>query len=191
MPRRAPPMFEALSETLYVQLRTLADREMRRERRSHTLSATALVHEALLRVERDPGAPAVEDNAAVARRTTLMRVASVAMRRVLVEHARARLAEKRGAGQPEHRRIDLDSIGAVADLASESQSDVMLAFDAALTRLEAVSPSYAEVVRLRFFAGLSIAEVAALLGVSERTVNNHWLYARAWLARELGSLDAT
>lgn len=195
-------MLDRLSETLYHELRTLAGREMRRERPAHTLSATALVHEALLRI--DPytlGAPAPDADESPARETpereveratrraTLFRSAALAMRRVLVEHARARLAVKRGSGLPERLRIDLETIVDIGDLASDARCDVMLAFDAALTKLEVVSPSFAEVVRLRFFAGLTIAEVARALGVSERTVDNHWLYARAWLARELESLD--
>lgn len=178
-------MLESLSNTLYQELRSLAGREMRRERRAHTLSATALVHEALIRVEPTEHESSPSDQ----RRAALIRAAAVAMRRILVEHARARHTAKRGNGQPEHRRIELDTIGEVADLASEAQCDVMLAFDTALTRLEVVSASFAEVVRLRFFAGLSIPDVATTLGVSERTVNNHWLYARAWLARELESLE--
>ena len=179
-------MLDAVSDTLYRELRDLARRELRGERSSHTLSATALVHEALLRVS-PPTAP--EPEGAPDRRGTLLRVAAVAMRRVLVEHARARLTIKRSPVSDERRRVDLDSIGEVADLASESQCDVLLAFDDALTRLEAHSQAFAEVVRLRFFAGLTNAEVATTLGVSERTVNNHWMYARAWLARELGALE--
>jgi len=191
-------MLDRLSETLYHELRTLAGREMRRERRAHTLSATALVHEALMRIEPDTlGAPApIADETPereverAARRATLFRTAALAMRRVLVEHARARLAVKRGSGLPERLRIDLDTIVDLGDLASDARCDLMLAFDAALSKLEVVSPSFAEVVRLRFFAGLTIAEVASALGVSERTVDNHWLYARAWLTRELESLDS-
>jgi len=187
-------MLEDLSETFYVELRRLADGQMRSERRDHTLSATALVHEALLRIDGTEFAPEMEthvtENPAAVRRGILMRAAAIAMRRVLVDHARARLRLKRGGPGRNRQRVSLDSIGDVADLRRSDQDDAVLAFDAALGKLEGERPEFAEVVRLRFFAGYSIDEVAQLLGVSSRTVDNRWLFARAWLARELESMNA-
>jgi RNA polymerase sigma factor (TIGR02999 family) len=150
---------------------------MKGERRGHTLSATALVHEAFLRLE---GTELMRSSGSGAFYTA----AAVAMRRILVEHARSRARVKRGGGAA---RIRLDEIGDVADLdaADEQHGEVILAFDDAFRRLEEHEPSVADVVRLRFFAGLTVAQVAAGLGLSERTVISRWAYARAWLASEL------
>jgi len=148
---------------------------MNAERPGHTLSATALVHEAFLRLRGSPaGIPAD--------RAQFLHAASEAMRRILIEHARARARLKRGGPA---LRLSLDAIGEVADLASDDQSDQIVAFDDAFRRLEERDPRLAAMVRLRFFAGLSVAETAAALGVSPRTVNTDWVYVRAWLAREL------
>jgi RNA polymerase sigma factor (TIGR02999 family) len=144
---------------------------MRRERPDHTLQPTALVHEAFLRMAgRTP--LSVQD------RTHFLRAASQAMRRVLVDHARARNAQKRGAAL----HVTLDE--AVAG-APQTAVD-MLALDDALDRLGAAEPRWAQVVELRYFAGLEIPEVAAALGVSPATVKRDWQFARAWLSRELG-----
>jgi len=178
-------MLERLTDSLYVELRALAAREMRRERPEHTLSATALLHEALVRLQASETAL---DSQVGGERRAIHSIAAVAMRRVLVDHARARLALKRGTAPSPHMRIDLDKLVALGELSQDSDCEVMLAFDAALTRLEQVSEKYAEVVRLRFFAGLSIVEAAASLGISPRTANSYWQFARAWLARELQSL---
>jgi RNA polymerase sigma factor (TIGR02999 family) len=106
------------------------------------------------------------------------------MRRILIEHARARGRIKRGGGAP---RVPLESIGDVADLdqVDQDRAETIFAFDEAFRRLEEQDPSAADVVRLRFFAGLSVTETATVLGISERTVNNYWAFARAWLARDL------
>jgi RNA polymerase sigma-70 factor, ECF subfamily len=162
----------ALFTHVYNELRSIADHQMRDERRSHTLGATALVHEVYLRLL--GGEPLrVRDRAG------FFHAAAEAMRRILIEHARQRGRAKRGG---QRRRIPLD----VVDLASEEQFGEFLAVDEALQRLEREDAQAAEVVRLRFFAGLSVEEVAAVLGASPRTVARDWAFARAWLFRALG-----
>jgi RNA polymerase sigma factor (TIGR02999 family) len=160
---------------VYDQLKQLARHRMALERRDHTLEATALVHEAYLRlVHGDHGADVPWPD-----RAHFFRAAAQAMRRILVEHARARGRRKRGGRR---RRLPLD----VLDLASDAHLPDVLAIDDARDRLEQSSPAVADVVRLRFFAGLSEVETAKTLGVSDRTVRRDWTYARAWLFRELG-----
>ena len=180
----------ALTETVYGHLRAIAQNQMNGERREHTLTATALVHEAFMRMKTHPAADGGENGADPERRLAFVRASAEAMRRILIEHARARGRLKRGGDVVGGRaRMDLDSVTEVADLASETQSDVMVAFDDAFGRLERHGARFAEVVKLRFFAGLSVAETAAALNVSERTVNNDWNYARAWLAREIRAVE--
>lgn len=170
---------------VYAQLRAIAQKQMNCERAEHTLTATALVHEALLRLEDHPITHQT-GLAKDAQRLAFVAAAGEAMRRILIEHARRRGSAKRGGGVS-RRRIDLDPVGEVADLASDSQSDAVIALDEAFARLEKHGERLAQVVRLRFFAGLTVAETALALGVSERTVNNDWAYARAWLSREIQS----
>jgi RNA polymerase sigma-70 factor, ECF subfamily len=162
-----------VAAAVYAHLRAIAARQMAQERPGHTLTATALVHEAYLRLA-DVG-PTME-------RGAFVRVAAEAMRRILIDHARARRRVKRGEGAP---KASLDAIGDVADLAVLNDPEQTLALDDAFRRLEEQAPRQAEVARLRFFAGLSVPETASTLGISERSVNNDWTYARAWLAREL------
>jgi RNA polymerase sigma factor (TIGR02999 family) len=170
---QSPP--DDLTGKVYAVLRAVAQEQMNHERAGHTLSATALVHEAFLRLSKSPaGFPA--------ERTQFIHAAAEAMRRILIEHARARGRQKRGG---ERAKMSLDAIGEVADLAREDQSDQIVAFDEAFRRLEESDPRLATLVRLRFFAGLSVAETAAAMGVSPRTVNTDWVFVRAWLAREL------
>jgi RNA polymerase sigma factor (TIGR02999 family) len=160
--------YDRLLPLLYAELRTVAQRYMRRERPDHTLQPTALVHEAFLRlVGGSPGA--FED------RGHFLRAAAQAMRRVLVDHARARNASKRGGAL----RVTFDE-GAAAE-----QPVDILVLDDALDRLAAAEPRWARVVELRFFAGLEVPEVAEVLGTSTATVKRDWRFARAWLAREL------
>ncbi len=149
---------------------------MKGERRAHTLTATALVHEAYMRLGDD-------ELIRTSGRAAYLHAAAEAMRRILIEHARARGRIKRGG---EVVRVPLEAIGDVADLDSidRDQGETVLAFDDAIRRLEEHEPHVADVVRLRFFAGLSVPETAAALEISDRTVNNRWAYARAWLARE-------
>jgi RNA polymerase sigma factor (TIGR02999 family) len=104
---------------------------------------------------------------------------------VLIDHARARGREKRGGDRLVFGSGSLDSLGSVADLASQKDPEEIVAFDGAFQRLEGHQPRCAAVVRLRFYAGLSIEQTALALGISQRTVNSDWAYARAWLAREL------
>jgi RNA polymerase sigma factor (TIGR02999 family) len=156
---------------LYAELREIAGRHMRRERPDHTLQPTALVHEAFLRMAGSTPLSAQD-------RTHFLRAASQAMRRVLVDHARARNAQKRGGAL--HVTLDEAIAGAPQPAVD------MLALDDALDRLGAAEPRWAQVVELRYFAGLEIPEVAAALGVSPATVKRDWQFARAWLSRELG-----
>jgi RNA polymerase sigma factor (TIGR02999 family) len=150
---------------------------MNAERAGHSLSATALVHEAYLRLGND-------NLMRSSGRGAFLHAAAEAMRRILIEHARARGRIKRGGGIA---RIPLEVIGDVADLDSIDRDggESIFAFDEAFRRLEEHEPRVADVVRLRFFAGLSVPETALALGISDRTVNNYWAYSRAWLAREM------
>jgi RNA polymerase sigma factor (TIGR02999 family) len=152
---------------------------MNEERTGHSLSATALVHEAYMRLERSSSTPDVQRGAFVF-------AAAEAMRRILIEHARARSRLKRGGGAV---RVSLDAIGDVADLdaASGEESESVFAFDEAFRRLQEHDAGAADVVRLRFYAGLSVPETARSIGVSARTVDNRWAYARAWMAREMST----
>jgi len=160
---------------VYEELHAIADRHMRGERRDHTLGATALVHEVYVRLLGGDALPLSD-------RAGFFHAAAQAMRRILVEHARGRGRQKRGG---KRRRIPLD----VVDLTNEENVDGILAVDEAIRRLEQQDAQAAEVVRLRFFAGLSIEEVAAVLDTSPRTVAREWAYARAWLYRALGDAD--
>jgi len=161
----------ALFARVYEELRSIAGHQMHGERRGHTLGATALVHEVYMRLL---GAAPLH----VRDRAGFFRAAAEAMRRILIEHARQRGRQKRGG---HHRRIALDA----AYLADEAQCDEILAVDDAVRRLEEQDAQAAEVVRLRFFAGLSVEEVAEVLETSPRTVARDWAYARAWLYRAL------
>jgi RNA polymerase sigma factor (TIGR02999 family) len=157
---------------VYEQLRELARRRMVEERTDHTLQATALVHEAYMRLVGDRDVP-------WAGRGHFFAAAAEAMRRILIDHARAHRGPRRGGNC---RRVPLN----VVDLAAPEQFEEILALDDAVSRLEQVNASLAAVVRLRFYAGLSVQETAEALGVSTRTVEREWAGARAWLFRELG-----
>jgi RNA polymerase sigma factor (TIGR02999 family) len=156
---------------VYDELRDLAGRYMRQERRDHTLQATALVHEAYIRLI---------DNTRIdwQGKTHFFALAATQMRRILAEHARARKARKRGGGA---RKVTLD------DTAAITPNGVVdaLALDEALEKLERDSPRQVRIVELRFFGGLSVQETARLLDVSASTVKGDWRVAKAWLAREL------
>lgn len=152
---------------VYQELRRLAGRYLAHETPGQTLQPTALVHEAYLRLARQRRAPWQD-------RAHFFRVAAKMMRRVLVDHYRGRHAQKRGDGVA---RITL-----VDDLASAGPQSVdLLELDAALERLAALDPQQATIVELRFFAGLTVEETAAALGISTPTVKRHWALARAWL----------
>lgn len=156
---------------VYRELRRLAGSHMAGERRSHTLQATALVHEAWLKVV-GPRAASWPDRAA------FYHAASAAMRRILVDHARRNRRWKRG-GRVQHENLPLANLP--ADAVDPGDADRLLQLDEELERLAAVDPRAATVVRLRFYAGLEIEQVAAMLGLSARTVQREWEFARAHL----------
>lgn len=157
---------ERLFPLLYDELRRRAGALMANERRDHTLGQTALVHEAYLRVAK-PGA-------SFESRLHFFNTAALAMRRILIDHAATRGAAKRGGGR---QKASLD----VADEIAEADAVDIVGLDEALTKLAEVSLRQAEVVNLRFFAGLTDAEIAPLLGVSDKTVRRDWAAARIWL----------
>jgi RNA polymerase sigma factor (TIGR02999 family) len=167
-----PHAASELLPLVYEELRRLARHRMARERPGQTLTATALVHEAYLRLVGGDDPP--WEN-----RAHFFAAAAEAMRRILVERARRRSREKHGGGQ---WRVTLDEQIVGAD----AESDDLLALHEALSRLEVLDPGMATVVKLHQFAGLSLVETAAALGSSDRTVSRQFTAARAWLRRELG-----
>jgi RNA polymerase sigma-70 factor (ECF subfamily) len=166
---------EALKQLLglvHDELRHLAGHLLRRERADHTLQPTELVHEAYLRLEGLQEMP-------FEGRRHFYGAAAQAMRRILVDHARQRNAEKRGG--PEQQRVPLDE---ALNLPVDLRLD-FVSLDEALTALAAHAPDKARVVELRFFGGLSISETAEVMGIAQATVKRHWVFARAWLLRRL------
>ena len=161
----------SLLEAIYGELKVAARQLMRSERNGHTLQATALVHEAYLKISQDRTIP-------FASKAHFYVTAADAMRQILIDHARTRGRVKRGGHQ---KRVALS----VLDLAASQDPEDIAALDESLTKLDAEEPELANVVRLRFFAGLSIPETAALMGISPRTVDRDWALARAWLFREM------
>jgi RNA polymerase sigma factor (TIGR02999 family) len=151
---------------------------MAAERAEHTLEATALVHEAYVRLV--GGEPIAWEG-----RQHFYLVAAEAMRRILIDHARARSGPRRGG---DRRRVPLNNVLDLTAAADDNLPEI-LALDDAVSRLDKVSPTVAAVVRLRFYAGLSVEETADALQISPRTVKREWTYGRAWLARELGAFD--
>jgi RNA polymerase sigma factor (TIGR02999 family) len=162
---------ERLLAVVYRELHLMADRMMRRERSEHTLQPTALVHEAFLRFDN-------QRQATWRDRGHFFAVAAQAMRRVLIDHARKRTYQKRGGDRV---RVDLLEHDAV----TWGRPEELLAVDRALERLAAIDADKARLVELRFFAGMSIEEAAAVLGVSRATTARSWRAARAFLQREL------
>ena len=164
--------FKELIPLVYEELRRLAEHYLKGERVGHTLQPTALVHEAYLRLSG-------LNEMRLRNRTHFYGAAAQAMRRILVDHARRRLAGKRGAGvQPV--RLDEASLDGPIDLRLD-----MVALEDALNALTDIAPDQARVVELRYFGGLSVAETAAFLGVAPATVKRRWNFARAWLYRAL------
>jgi RNA polymerase sigma-70 factor (ECF subfamily) len=162
--------YDRLVPLIHARLRQLAGSHMRGERVGHTLQPTALVNEAFIQLA---GSEARWEN-----RAHFLGAASQAMRRILVDHARARLAEKRAGDRQRVTFADLQ--------VAQPEADVdVLALDEAVTALEAEDPRLAAVVRYRFYVGLSIAEAAALLKTSPATVKRDWSYARAWLLERM------
>ena len=162
---------DRLLPLVYDELHRLARAQLRDERPDHTLGATALIHEAYLKLS---GLDRIQWQ----NRSHFMAVAAQAMRRVLVNHANARGAQKRGG---KHERLSLDDVMIVSDARGED----LIALDAALTRLAALDRRIARVVECRFFAGMTIEETAEALAIAPATVKRDWTLARAWLHREL------
>jgi RNA polymerase sigma factor (TIGR02999 family) len=170
----APKEESELFPLIYGELRRMADRYLARERRNHTLQPTALVHEAWMRLQNDRAVNWGD-------RTHGLALGAQAMRRLLIDHGRHQKRDKRGGGaQP----IALDDMVKANETDGVPIED-LLTLESALTRLEAVDQRAAQVVMLRFFSGMSNPEVAEHLGLSLRTVESDWTYARAWLKREL------
>ena len=164
---------------VYEELRKLAAHRLAQEKPGQTLQATALVHEAYLRLVEVDSAKAQQFSG----RGHFFAAAAEAMRRILVEAARRKGRLKRGGGV---RRIDLDA----DDMATQAPPDALLVIDDAITALAAEDPRAAQLVKLRYFAGLSIEEAAELAGLSRSTAYEHWSYARAWLVCRLQGEDA-
>jgi RNA polymerase sigma factor (TIGR02999 family) len=161
---------------VYDELRRLAAQKLTREEPGQTLQATALVHEAYLRLVDAERVPNWDS------RGHFFAAAAEAMRRILIDDARRKRTEKHGG---RHRRLDLDDVDPAADVPSAD----LLALDEALRKLEAAEPAKAELVKLRYFAGLSIDDAARALGIAPATAKRHWVYARAWLFREMEGTD--
>jgi RNA polymerase sigma-70 factor, ECF subfamily len=157
---------------VYGELKRIAARQLRRERPDHTLSTTALVHEAWLELSQ-------LDRITWQNRNHYLAVAAQAMRRVLIDHAVARRAQKRGGGK------DLEALDDAVVLAVDGRGEDLLDLDRALERLAALDQRQVRVVECRFFGGMSIEETAQALDLSPATVKREWALARAWLNREL------
>jgi RNA polymerase sigma factor (sigma-70 family) len=180
-----------LTALLYRELRSLAQRHLRRERPNHTIQRTALVHEAFVRLVN-------QQSVDWRSRAHFFALASTVMRRILVDHARARLSSKRGGGVPVLSLDELTAPGDDSDVTgpaeiegiSEHSGDAdpdedITAIDAALTRLAVIDDRQAQIVQMRYFGGLTIEETAQALEISDATVKREWALARAWLKREL------
>ena len=168
---------EQLLPLIYDELRKLAAARMANEAADHTLEATALVHEAFLKLVGEREIP-------WAGKAHFYVAAAEAIRQILLDHAKARQRVKRGGGRPPLALTD------VADLAAGDSHDLLM-FDEAFRRLEDESPEAAAIVRLRFFAGLGVEHTAEALGISTSTVDRRWAFARAWLFRQLGPRTRT
>ena len=166
-----PKAVEEFLPLVYEQLRRLAAHKMANEVPGQTLQPTALVHEAWLRLSQ-------QSRSEWKNREQFFAVAAEVMRRILVDRARRRRAQKNGGGL---ERVDLDAV----DPPFAGSDDLVLQVHEALERLAAEDSEKAQVVKLRFFVGLENAEVATLLGVSEKTVQRHWAFAKAWLTRAM------
>lgn len=198
--RGDPDAAEQLLSVVYGELRRLASAKLAHERAGHTLQSTDLVNEMYLRLFDDSASSGLEDGderddrghasggdsgrrMQWNSRRHFFGAAAEAMRRILIERARARQTLKRGG---DRNRVDFD----LGDVEAASPSIDLLALNSALSRLEQVDPQKADVVKLRYFAGLTIEQTANALEVSEPTVKRHWTYSRVWLKREMGEADA-
>ena len=171
-----PQAADKLLPLVYEELRKLAAHRMANEAAGQTLQPTALVHEAWLRL-------VGKENPKFANRGHFFAAAAEAMRRILIDNARRKRAVRHGGGQ---QRVDLEHV----DLASWSDDDQLLAVNDALDKLAAHSKSEAELVKLRYFVGMTLDEAADALGISARTADNYWAHARAWLFDELKATGA-
>jgi RNA polymerase sigma factor (TIGR02999 family) len=163
-----PNAANELLPLVYDELRKLAVARMTNEAAGHTLQPTALVHEAWLRLTGD------EPHAAFANRGHFFAAAAEAMRHILVDHARRKATGKRGGGW---ERLNLDKV----EIAADVDHDTLLLLNESLEKLAQEQPKAAEIVKLRFFAGLTLEEAGHVLGFTERTAKRHWAFARAWL----------
>jgi RNA polymerase sigma factor (TIGR02999 family) len=162
---------DLLLPLVYNELRRLAAHKMAHEAPGQTLQPTALVHEAWLRLTRD-------EEVKWDGRTHFFAAAAEAMRRILIDNARRKSAVRHGGGQ---HRVDIESV----DIATGVKDDQLLYVNEVLERFAAIEPGKADLVKLRFFVGMTIEEAASALGISEPTAKRHWAYARAWLFHEL------
>lgn len=165
-----PKAADELLPLVYEELRKLAAAKMAQEKPGQTLQATALVHEAWLRLVRTP-------DQTWQNRAHFFRTAAECMRRILIDHARRKQQVRHGGGQ---ERVSLDGL----DLADDHDGQRLLDVNEALDRLAVQDATKAEIVKLRFFAGLENREIAEMLGLSERTVERAWRFAKAWLLAE-------
>lgn len=166
-----PGALDRLLPGLYAELRSLAEHQLRAESPSHTLQPTALVNEVYLKL-------VTQTQATFRSKAHFLAIASQAMRRILVDHARAKGREKRGGCRP---RLDLSA----ADAAAPSRDIDLLELDDAVTRLAATDHQAAQIVDMRFFGGMEMNEIAEVLSITDRTARRRWAYARAWLYRAL------
>lgn len=172
MERGDPRAAEDLLPLVYEELRKLAAVRMANESADHTLQPTALVHEAWLRLAGN------DANAQFANRAHFFAAAAEAMRRILIDRARRKGSGKRGG---EWERIDLDKV----EIAAEADDDTLLLVNEALEKLAKEDAKAAQIAKLRFFGGLTLEEAAQVLGVTERTANRYWAFARVWLFDEI------
>jgi RNA polymerase sigma factor (TIGR02999 family) len=163
---------ERLMPLVYEELRTLAAQKMNNEAAGHTLQPTALVHEAWLRLAGDNANPPF------ANRAHFFAAAAESMRRILIDRARRKASGKRGGSW---ERLDLDKV----EIAAEADDDTLLLVNASVENLEEEDPKAAELVKLRFFGGLTLEEAGRVMGFSERTAKRYWAFARAWLFDEM------
>ena len=171
-----PGAMERLFPLVYDELRWIAHQQLRRERPGHTLGTTGLVHETYLKLV-DQARVQWQD------RAHFFRVASWAMRRILVDYARRSGALRRGGGL---RRVSINAEGGAGEASIAEREEALVAVDEALERLAGVSERLSQVVECRYFGGLTAEETAEALGVSPRTVERDWVKARSWLRVELG-----
>jgi RNA polymerase sigma factor (TIGR02999 family) len=163
---------DELLPLVYDELRRLAAQKLSKENEGQTLQPTALVHEAWLRLAGD------DAGKTFANRAHFFSAAAEAMRRILIERARRKASQKRGG---KWERIDLQNL----EIASDANEDTLLVVNEALEKLEKEDPHAAEIVKLRFFVGLTLDEAGQAMGVTERTAKRYWAYARAWLYKEI------